>query len=57
MKIGFDYWQVLSHYPDQFRALEQALRLAGHDVYVISAVGSNRGKHSRRKVDLRRVGA
>ncbi|MDT7712089.1 MAG: hypothetical protein QOG46_778, partial [Pseudonocardiales bacterium] len=30
MKVGFDYWQVLSHYPDQFKALGHALQLAGH---------------------------
>ncbi|MDQ3900634.1 MAG: hypothetical protein M3319_09390, partial [Actinomycetota bacterium] len=51
MKVGFDYWQVLSHYPDQFRALEQALRLAGHDVYVISAVGNNRAGTVRGEVE------
>ena len=42
MKVGFDYWQVLSHYPEQFTVLVNSLICAGHQVYVLSAVGKNR---------------
>jgi hypothetical protein len=42
VKVGFDYWQVLSHYPEQFQALANSLLWAGHQVYVLSAVGKNR---------------
>jgi hypothetical protein len=41
-KVGFDYWQVLSHYPDQIKMLEWSLHTAGHDTHIISAVGRNR---------------
>lgn len=37
-KIGLDYWQVCSHWP-YFGELAAALRQAGHEVHVISAVG------------------
>jgi hypothetical protein len=42
VKVGFDYWQVLSHYPEQFKVLVNALLCAEHQVYVLSAVGKNR---------------
>lgn len=42
MKVGFDYWQVVSHYPEQFAILESALWMAGHDTYIISAVGAKK---------------
>lgn len=42
MKIGFDYWQVICHYPEQTGVLADALYLTGHDVHVISAIGKNR---------------
>jgi hypothetical protein len=42
VKVGFDYWQVLSHYPEQFKVLVNSLFCAGHQVYVLSAVGKNR---------------
>lgn len=38
MRIGLDYWQVISHWP-YFGELAAALRAAGHEVHVISAVG------------------
>lgn len=38
MRIGLDYWQVCSHWP-YFGELAAALRQAGHEVHVISAVG------------------
>lgn len=37
-RIGLDYWQVCSHWP-YFKDLAAALRAAGHEVHVISAVG------------------
>lgn len=42
MKIGFDYWNCVSHYPEQLHVLESALFGAGHDTVVISAVGKKR---------------
>lgn len=42
VKIGFDYWQVISHYPAYFQALIEALVKQGHEVHVISAVGDRR---------------
>ena len=42
MKVGFDYWQVISHYPRETGMLADALYLCGHDVHVISAIGSQR---------------
>jgi hypothetical protein len=50
-EIGLDYWQVISHYPDHFKALEQALSCAGHLVYVISAVGKNRAGTVKAEVE------
>jgi acid phosphatase class B len=40
--VGFDYWQVLSHYPAQLTHLMQLHAAAGDDVHVISAIGSSR---------------
>lgn len=42
MKIGFDYWNVISHYPEQFAILMNALHSKGHSLHVISAIGKNR---------------
>jgi acid phosphatase class B len=43
MKIGFDYWQVISHYPDQIAHLMFGLiEIGGSEIHVISAVGKNR---------------
>jgi hypothetical protein len=42
VKVGFDYWQVLSHYPEQFKVFVNSLISAGHQVCVLSAVGKNR---------------
>ena len=42
MKIGFDYWQVISHYPEQFGQFHDAFREQGHDIHVISAIGKTR---------------
>lgn len=40
--IGFDYWQCISHYPEQFAELEAALFMNEHETHVISAVGRSR---------------
>jgi len=42
MKVGLDYWNTISHNPEAFRALASALLLAGHEVYVVTAVGHRR---------------
>jgi hypothetical protein len=42
MRVGFDYWNVLSHHPDYFGELIPLLLEAGHEVHVISAIGRNR---------------
>lgn len=39
MKIGLDYWHVISDHPDYFRELAASALRAGHEVHVISAVG------------------
>lgn len=41
MIIGFDYWQVLSHYPNEIATLESAL-YDDHETHFISAVGNSR---------------
>jgi hypothetical protein len=40
--VGFDYWQVLSHYPEEIAHLMAVHDLVGDRVHVISAVGQNR---------------
>lgn len=40
-RIGFDYWQVLSHYPEQCAFMLSAFISEGAEVHVISAVGGN----------------
>lgn len=42
MTVGFDYWQVISHYPQQMEVLSASLFLNGHDVHVVSAIGKDR---------------
>lgn len=42
MIVGFDYWQVLSHYPAEIVHLMELHDLAGDRVHVVSAVGRNR---------------
>jgi hypothetical protein len=42
MRIGLDYWNVLSHHPAVFRELAAALLAAGNEVHVISAIGKGR---------------
>lgn len=42
MIVGFDYWQVISHFPKETGILADVLYLQGHDVHVISAIGKSR---------------
>lgn len=42
MIVGFDYWQVLSHYPDQIAHLIDLHDRADDTVHVISAIGQGR---------------
>ncbi len=42
MKVGFDYWQVISHYPKTIRHLAMMHRKFGDEVVIVSAVGKNR---------------
>jgi acid phosphatase class B len=40
--VGFDYWQVLSHYPEQIAHLIEVHDAVGDEVHVISAIGRGR---------------
>jgi acid phosphatase class B len=42
MIVGFDYWQVLSHYPREIGHLMELHHLAADTVHVISAIGQGR---------------
>lgn len=42
MIVGFDYWQVLSHYPEHISELIYALNEHGAEVHIISAIGKQR---------------
>jgi hypothetical protein len=42
MKIGLDYWQVCSHYPDYFRELARAHLAMNGEVHIVSAIGQGR---------------
>lgn len=43
MKIGFDYWNVISHYPITFGALITRLDvMPDTEIHVISAIGKGR---------------
>lgn len=42
MIVGFDYWQVLSHYPVEMAHLIRLHDLAGDRVHVVSAIGVGR---------------
>ncbi|WP_407107269.1 hypothetical protein [Rhodococcus aetherivorans] len=54
MIVGFDYWQVISHYPDYFRQLADMHREAGWKVVIISAVGDRTA--GTVEADVRRLG-
>ena len=53
MIVGFDYWQVLSHYPAQIAHLMAVHALAGDEVHVISAIGA--GRIGTVEAEVRRV--
>lgn len=42
MTIGFDYWQCVSHYPDEFSEMWGAFENYICDVHIISAIGKTR---------------
>lgn len=43
MKVGIDYWQVLSHYPEYFCMLiQQTMSRGSNEVHIISAIGKSR---------------
>jgi hypothetical protein len=42
VKIGLDYWNVISHHPDFFRIMAAEMIAGGHEVHVISAIGPKR---------------
>jgi acid phosphatase class B len=42
MIVGFDYWQVLSHYPERIAHLIEVHEHAGDEVHIISAIGRSR---------------
>lgn len=50
MRVGLDYWHVVSHHPEYFRELVAGLVHQGHDVYVVSAVGDERAGTVEREV-------
>src|SRR5262245_25253861 len=50
MKIGFDYWQVISHYPIQMGELMSKFATAEGNVHVISAIGKRRAGTIEREV-------
>ncbi len=49
-KIGFDYWQVLSHYPEEIALLDESLWMNFQETHIISAVGRNRAGSVEREV-------
>lgn len=50
MIVGFDYWQVISHYPKMMRRLAAMHRRNGDNVVIISAVGKDRAGTVERAV-------
>lgn len=42
MNIGFDYWNVCSHFPNFFKNMTQMNMIHGNKVYIVSAIGKNR---------------
>jgi acid phosphatase class B len=40
--VGFDYWHVISHYPEQIGHLIALHAAAGDEVHVVSAIGRGR---------------
>lgn len=42
MKVGFDYWQVISHYPDKIGSIMARFSWHEDEICVISAIGRGR---------------
>lgn len=42
MIVGFDYWQVISHYDKMMRHIAKGHRAIGDKIVIISAVGKDR---------------
>ena len=42
MKVGFDYWQVISHFPNEVAEMLLSFVNSGVEVHIISAIGKNR---------------
>jgi len=42
MIVGFDYWQVLSHYPEQVNHMMEMHSIIGDTIHIVSAVGHDR---------------
>jgi len=42
MKIGFDYWQVISHFPNEVAEMLLCLKQQDNEIHIISAIGKNR---------------
>ena len=42
MKIGFDYWNCVSHYPEHFRWIMGAFENYAVETHIISAIGKGR---------------
>ena len=55
MIVGFDYWNVLSHYPRQSAHLIAVHEAAGDEVHVISAIG--RGRLGTVEAEVRAISA
>jgi acid phosphatase class B len=51
MIVGFDYWQVLSHYPSEFNQLIDALRRDHHALHVVSALGKTRAGTVKKELE------
>jgi len=44
MKIGIDFYNVITQYPKQMRELARSFLVAGNEVYIISAYGDRQLK-------------
>lgn len=51
MKVGFDFWNVISHYPDHIAQLVFGQVELGCEVHVISAIGKGRIGTIQREVE------
>lgn len=51
MKIGIDYWNTLTAYPEYFDQLCHGYRLLGFEVHIISAIGKSRQGTIQAEID------